>query len=670
MMQANSPWRPVQGAALHWNDSGAPVSDTFADVYYSQDNGLEESRHVFLLGNDLPRRWRDHDLPHFCVGELGFGTGLNFLLTWQAWREHTLPRPDLHYVSIEKHPLTREDLARALAQWPVLQTLAQPLLEAYPGLLPGQHRILFDEGRVRLDLWWEDAGAVLPDMASTEQALVDAWYLDGFAPARNESMWTPALLAAVAMLSRPQASCATFTAAGQVRRTLAEVGFHVTKVPGYGRKRESLRAVYTGTAATKASDKRMPWDLPAAASARPDHVLVLGAGLAGCATAAALARRGVEVTIIEQGLVANAGSGNDQGVLYTRLSRKHSALVDFSLQAFQFAANSYGDMFRCGQLTTALDGELCGSFQQSDDTEELAALAVALHGVEALAQVLGADAANTLLGVEQPKAGLWYPRSGWLHPAAVCRALLADKRIALLENCGAVTLHRDNGQWYALADGKTIAHAPCAIAAMGTGTTALQPFQWLSLQSIRGQTTQLPSVAPFANLRAALCHEGYIAPVRGGRHCIGATFTLDVTDPAPLADDNLANITKLAAAVPAYKQALEALEPSALEGRVGFRCASPDYLPVVGPAPDFAGFLSEFAGLRKNAKRSTGLRGPYLPGLYINAAHGSRGLTSTPLAAEVLASMLCEEPLPISRDLSRALSPARFIIRDLTRNRI
>ena len=111
MKRDNLPWRAVQPATLHWSESGVPVSDTFDDVYYSQENGLEESRHVFLKGNDLPQRWHNHPRRHFCIGELGFGTGLNFLLTWQAWRELPESRPDLHYFSIEKHPLTHADLA-------------------------------------------------------------------------------------------------------------------------------------------------------------------------------------------------------------------------------------------------------------------------------------------------------------------------------------------------------------------------------------------------------------------------------------------------------------------------------------------------------------------------------------------------------------------------------
>ena len=165
MNRDNSPWRGVTPAALHWSESGSPLSDTFDDIYYSQDNGVEESRHVYLHGNGLPQRWQRHSRNHFCIGETGFGTGLNFLVTWQAWRESPEPRPDLHYLSIEKHPLTKQDLARALNGWPALAPLAQTLLAAYPALLAGQHRVLLDDGRVRLDLWWEDAATALPDLA-------------------------------------------------------------------------------------------------------------------------------------------------------------------------------------------------------------------------------------------------------------------------------------------------------------------------------------------------------------------------------------------------------------------------------------------------------------------------------------------------------------------------
>ena len=669
MKRDNLPWRPVQPAILSWSDTGVPSSDNFCDVYYSQDNGLEESRHVFLAGNDLPQRWHEQSCTQFCIGELGFGTGLNFLLTWHAWREMPAPRPELHFLSIEKHPLTRRDLRRALSAWPTLSELAERLLAAYPAPLAGQHRLLLEPG-VRLDLWWEDADDALADLAGRGKALVDAWYLDGFAPTCNEAMWSQQVINAVAALCRPGASFATFTAAGHVRRKLDDAGFKVSKMPGYGRKRECLHGLIARCGTPPASATLSPWDLPDNTQQRPDAVLIIGAGLAGCTTAAALADRGIDVILLDQGALASGGSGNDQGVLYTRLSRKHSALVDFALQGFQFASSFYRDMFRAGELQPHLDGDLCGSFQQSQNAAEMAALHDALAGLEELAQVLDHEQASTVLGIEQPCAGYWYPGSGWLRPAAVCTALIARDNIRVVENCGPVTLRSEGTQWQAVADGQTLAQASVAIVATGTGTTTLEQLRWLPLQTIRGQITELPAAQIPASLRAALCHEGYIAPARAGTHSIGASFNINITDPAARAEDNRDNLSKLAGAVPAWKASLDVLDPVTLQARVGFRCASPDYLPVVGPVPAYASFVRDFGDLRRNARQTIPCRGPYLPGLYINAAHGSRGLTSTPIAAELLASMICDEPLPFSRSQCRALSPARFIIRDLSRNRI
>ena len=161
MRREDTQWRPVVPASLHWSDVNEPISAEFGDIYYSRDNGLEESRYVFLQGNALPQRWQDHPRGHFCIAESGFGTGLNFLLTWQAWRALPEPRPRLHYLSIEKSPLAPRDLDRALSAWPALAPLATQLLEHYPGLVPGQHRVLLEQGRIRLDLWWEDIADTL-----------------------------------------------------------------------------------------------------------------------------------------------------------------------------------------------------------------------------------------------------------------------------------------------------------------------------------------------------------------------------------------------------------------------------------------------------------------------------------------------------------------------------
>ncbi len=669
MNRDNQFWGPTPAAEVEWTEKGEPFSRRFADIYFSSEDGVAESRHVFLRGNGLPERWRSGGFERFGIAETGFGTGLNFLLTWQAWLELPEPRPRLQYVSIEKFPLDRAELERALAPWEALAPLARELLASWPGRLPGQHRLLFEDGAVLLDLWWEDIADALPDLAA-RGACVDAWYLDGFAPARNEAMWAERLYPAIAALSRPGATCATFTAAGHVRRGLAAAGFEVSKVPGFGRKRESLAGVFVG-ASTVLEPGGTPWDLPAQAPPTAGSALVLGAGLAGCATAAALARRGIRVTLLERGEMAGEASGNAQGVLYTRLSRRHSALTDFALQSFRHAAGFYRALFATGRLRAPQDGQLCGMFHLDGNPEELADMAGRLQGMEDLAQVLEAGDAGEFCGALPALGGFWFPASGWLNPPAVCAALATDPLISLRQDCGDISLAREGELWLARnAAGETLATAPIAVICGGTGSGAFAGLDWLPLRPIRGQTTELPDWDGSRQLRAAVCHKGYIAPSRGGSHTIGASFGPGDEDPALRPEEQGENLDKLAAALPGWAEHLSTLDAAALPGRVGLRCASPDYLPMAGPVPEREKFLQVYGGLRQNARLDIDQRGDYVAGLYLNTAHGSRGLSSTGLCAELVASAICSEAPPLSRELARALSPARFLLRDLARKRI
>ena len=669
MNRENTPWQAASTARVEWLDDNTPSAPDYADIYYSREDGQAESRHVFLGGNGLPDRWREHGRSTFVIAETGFGTGLNFLLTWQCWQALPLPRPRLHYLAMEKCPLSRADLTRALAGWPQLQVLAGLLLAAYPPAVKGQHRLLLDDGQVMLDLYLEDANDVLPDLASRATAFVDAWYLDGFAPARNADLWQAGLLKSVARLTRPGGTVATFTAAGQIRRDLGAAGFSMEKFPGFGRKRESLRGHLERTPLSQTATLN-PWDLGKGGNEMPRSAIVLGAGLAGCHVAAALARRGVAVSLLDQGEVAGAASGNAQGVLYTRLSRKHSALTDFALQSFIFASNSYQTLFDTGVLSSPADGELCGCLSSADDERDRVFLAEALADLPELARVVDAATASALTGLKLPGGGYWFPGSGWLYPAAICRALVATPGITLLEGSGPVQLQPGDNGWLAHGASGVLASADCAIIATGAAATEHEHLNWLPLRRIRGQTTHLPARSPLNTLRSVFCHEGYIAPARHGEHCLGATFDLNDDETGLRLADHRYNLDTLAAAVPDWRGALAEVDCSHLDGRVGFRCASPDYLPLVGPVPARQQFLQTFAGLRNNARQRIDSRGDYVPGLYLNTAHGSRGLTSTPLAGELLAGLICGEPLPLPRSLSRALAPARFLIRDLSRSRI
>ncbi|MFW5825599.1 MAG: tRNA (5-methylaminomethyl-2-thiouridine)(34)-methyltransferase MnmD, partial [Marinobacter sp.] len=260
-MERNSPRLPaIEAAEIEWRD-GQPVSAGFGDVYFSRDNGLEETRHVFVHHNRLPERFSSLTRGQaFVIGETGFGTGLNFLAAWQTFLDQVPADTRLHFVSVERYPLTPEDLRRALALWPELAPLAAELIDRYPPLVAGCHRLVLNGGRVRLTLFFGDAVEALEEL----DFRADAWFLDGFAPACNPELWQDQVISHIPGHSRKGTTVATFTAVGRIRRALAELGFEMERVPGFGSKREMLR----GRLATG----------PEPAGPAPASVLVVGAG--------------------------------------------------------------------------------------------------------------------------------------------------------------------------------------------------------------------------------------------------------------------------------------------------------------------------------------------------------------------------------------------------------
>jgi tRNA 5-methylaminomethyl-2-thiouridine biosynthesis bifunctional protein len=229
---------------LDWQD-GLPFSSRFGDVYFSADSGLEEKRHVFLQGNRLKERVAALSAGEsFAIGEAGFGTGLNFLCAWQLFEQSAPPGAGMDFLSIEKYPLGDDELCAALALWPALQPFADALLARWPQRVPGWNRWHFDGGRVRLTLVFGDVAEVLPQLPDGN---VDAWFLDGFSPAKNPEMWSEEVLTGIARASRPGATLATYTCAGWVRRGLQQAGFAVERATGFGRKREMLRGTRADT---------------------------------------------------------------------------------------------------------------------------------------------------------------------------------------------------------------------------------------------------------------------------------------------------------------------------------------------------------------------------------------------------------------------------------------
>lgn len=657
------PLAALTNPTLTWNE-GAPRSAAFDDVYFTRGDGRAETEHVFLEANHLPQRFATwHATRPFVIGETGVGTGLNMLCAWACFEQHATPSARLHLLSTEKFPLTREALEQALASWPSLACYAQALCAQWPAAVTGIHRLHLTK-RVTLDLHFGDTTERLEQL----DGLVDAWFLDGFAPSKNPDMWQPELFQAMAARSRPGATFATFTCAGIVKRGLKAAGFNWKKVPGYGRKREML----AGSIETPPADQRRrstPWFTPPTPAASVKHVAIIGAGLAGSSMAAALAQRGINVTVIEREAPGAGGSGNRQGALYVKLAAEtnHQSRVYLAglLYSQRWLAQQPGNPTLwqpCGVVQLAGSDKEARRQQRFIEQHPLPSEVVTPMENPALTE-------TAAINIEAPH-GLYYPQAGWVRPRALCEQLLSQPGVTLQQGDVSSLTQHEGGWRLNLADGSSFEANQVVIASAHLANRFAQTSE-LPLQSVRGQVSELTLPDGVAGPKRVVCAGGYVAPALDGVLTFGASFvpnnaTTDVTD-----DDHQRNIDELRQTLPALVERLEQagieLSPENLKGRAAVRAASPDKTPYAGPVPVAETWRTDYALLSKDATRVAEIPGQHYPGLWISTAHGSRGLASAPLCAEVIASRIGDEPMPVERSLVDHLHPGRRIISAIIR---
>ena len=600
----------VTPARFERNAAGVAFSAQFGDIYHSSEGGLAQARHVFLRGNALPERWRGRDA--FTILETGFGIGLNFLAAWQAWREDPRRPARLHFVSVEKHPFGEADLAAALAGFEELSALAHALRGAWPPPLAGFHRLHFDGGRVILTLVLGDAREELAKV----DARVDAFFLDGFAPARNPEMWSPEVVRELARLAAPDATLATWTVAGGVRSALAGAGFRLEKRAGLPPKREMLAGDRGGSAPIATFERR---------------AMVIGAGLAGTLAAERLASRGWEVALVDE---RGQRSAPEVGLVRPIANLRDAPNARLSRSAFLYALQHFRALQKDGYH---LVWNPCGVLQVAEDHDEemrFATIAKAQgYPADFLEPVDGARAAQI---AGRPVArGAWWFRGG----AVVSLASL----LVASQACGGAGMRRalgrrverlefEGAEWRALdRDGRSIAAAPLVIVANAADAARLVPQARLRLSAVRGQVTYLPPSAA-RRLDVVVSGNGYVAPIPDAGHAVGASYQHDDFDPAVRLADQRDNLARAESLLPGFAAGLD---PAALAGWTGFRSTVPDRLPIYGATS--------------------------LDGVFMATGLGSRGLLWAPLGAELLASTLCAEPLPLPRDLRGAISPLRFL---------
>ena len=642
---------------IDWID-GQPYSPHFGDVYFSRASGIDETRHVFIEGNRLAERFAAlAPGATFAIGETGFGTGLNFLCAWQVFEAQAHPEARLHFVSTEILPLPAGELARALALWPQLSALARHVLDQWDELPCGWQRFVFDGGRITLTLLVGDARATLPQV----DGLIDAWFLDGFAPSKNPELWTPELMLAISARSRTGTTCATYSCAGDVRRALQAVGFRIEKAAGFGRKREMLRGVCERPASPS---YQAPW-LSRPPTASPRDAIVIGAGLAGTAAAASLAARGVDVCLIERhATLAPEASGNAQGVLYAKFSPHDTALTRLLVAGMQFSvreiarrlADDGREWSRCGVLQLAYDAA------ESRRQGELAPQG----WPPTFLRLVDRAEASRIAGVAVETGGLFLERAGWVHPPSLCAAFTRHPRIRVQVRREALQIDRlPSGRWRVSGAGGWNEEAALVIIAAAADARAFAAAAHLPTHGIRGQVTHLTRNETSGRLATVLCGEGYVAPARDGVHCVGATFGIRDTGVDLRVEDHRANLDLLRGLSPALAAAFPDEERHA--GRAALRCMAPDYLPIAGPLTDAGAFAARYARLTKDATTRFDGTAPWLDGLFVTVAHGSRGLSTAPIAGELVAAQALGEPLPVAQSVAEALSPSRFLARGLKR---
>ena len=619
-MSRPAPLAPARPVTL---SDGTLYSPLYDDVYASASGALAEAQHVFLGGNGLPQRWTG--CHRFVIVETGFGAGLNFLVTWAAWRASAPPDAWLHYVSAEKHPFEVGDLARLTSVWPQLGPLGAELCAQYPRLLPGFHRLQFDGARVTLTLLFGDALEMLRQL----QARADAFYLDGFAPSKNPDMWSEPLLQELARLASSSATAATYTVAAAVRTGLDAAGFACQRRRGFGRKREML----VGRFVRDTDDHR--------GEASAHRAIVIGAGLAGTCCAAQLARRGWQVELLERHSgPAQEASGNHAGLLMPAFSLDWNPPTRLSVPAFVYALRW---LERLGHMGTSSVWVQSGVLQLARDQAHLERqrrIKDAFALSDDIVNVVDREEGSALCGAQVASAGWWFRSAGWADPAGVCQANLAIAGEAMRSrfDCEVVQLRRTSQGWEALdAAGVPLARAPIVILANAHAARTLTGCETIPLQPIRGQVSLIPERTE-RPLAMPVCREGYVTPALDGMHCVGAGYDTGRDDPEPARADHAANLDRLERLLPGFGAGLD---PATLPGRVGFRAVSPDRLPLAGPLP-LGGETGVFACL----------------GL------ASRGMTWAPLLADIVACYITGEPSPIERNVLDWVAPRRFAARE------
>lgn len=655
----------VQHAQLNFNPSGIPYASDYQDTYFSQAGAVEECQHVFIHGNQLPQRWSQKN---FTIAELGFGCGINFLTTASEWLKHAHTDSRLHFISFEKTPVKPEDLKKIHTQLSCDPVLSRQLLTHYPPPVKGCHRLHFAQNKITLTLIFGDA----IEQLQNNHFEADVWYLDGFSPDKNPSMWCAEVAQRIYQLTKHQGTFSTYSVASEVKRNFSAAGFECQKSTGFAHKKHMLVGTCSKPSPLESfhyREKSWLQAQPVDTQTSTQSAIIIGAGMAGFNIAAALAKRHWHCTIIDKySDIAKEGSGNANAILMPRLSVDHDVQSQLTLQGFLYSLQLFKQLDKqtphtlwheCGAIQMPRDAMQASRMQQIQNNEPLP---------PELMQAVTQPQAEQLSACAVNKGGWYIPRAGWIVPAQLCHALW-DQYPQQIEFKGGheiTHLRQQDSYWQVMAQDKIIAQAEHVIIANALAGQQFEQTSWCMMHAKRGQLSHIPQSLSTLHPQKILCSDVYITPAVNQHYILGASFISADTDTSIRHVEHESNIEKLNKMLSDHDQLLtlnQRLE--AIGGRAGVRAVSPDRLPIVGQVAVQDHFMQDFSALATGNTRHHYPRPDYYPGLYIATGFGSRGCAWIPLCAEALACTMNNEPSPYSTTIAQALHPNRYLVKQL-----
>jgi len=676
---------------LIFQSNGTPYSEQFNDIYFDSKSGYQQSEDIFIHGNNINNRLNQVN-DTFVIAETGFGTGLNFLLTLQSYQTLQMNHPNadiakLNFISVEKFPLSKAQLEQSLKPLTQLASLSDLLLSQYPRLESDEQleeiNASFFNGKVTLKIIIGDAAKGLSTIKVNHTGLVDAWYLDGFSPAKNPAMWSEELFNEIGRLSKAQASVATFTVAGFVKRHLQRIGFRVEKKSYQGDRGQILTGVFQQNPKTNKGYQTRPNIV------KPQHVSIIGGGIASACAAYALTKQGIKVTLYcKDSALAQGASSNAIGALYPLLHQQKDDISLFYQQAFWRAKALYTELTQQGfDFHHAWCGLLEIAYKEAIEKRQDKFAEIGSWPKDLIHKV-SAEQASKIANIKVNHSALFMPNAGWIAPQSLVKQMIkAAKATGRLTICTDVLVskieqvhpvesqnQKEKVHWR-LQTNQGDFEANVLVVCGGAEIIDIDLIKQLPFTSVQGQITSMKTNKNIKPLSTVICHKGYLTPTCTSSqhqdiHCIGATFKKDCKSTIATQEDDQFNLTMLENCLPDLAKEVKWTEKDISTSKARLRCMTPDHIPIVGAMPDIQKHIEIYPHLAKDKNWKYNEPAPVLKNLYLMMGFGARGLCSAPLAADILAADLCGTPYPVDNEMLFNLSPNRFVIRDIIKRKV